>query len=204
MSTVCRNCGLSLTADDAFCANCGEAAPGPSTLVSVTDSAAVAASDQAMAAVRPPLTGAQAGPDDGARSPRALPGAADSYAHGVGHPGDGAASYPTYPSPALDRSSSKGFFRSLFDFQFQSFVTPMIIKVLYVLIMIVLGLAALGLALFGFLLGGPIVGIFALVIVAPLIFFIELALYRIILELFMVVFRIADDLRVIRNRGGMG
>jgi hypothetical protein len=202
MSTMCRNCDLPLNADDAFCANCGEAAPDQSTLVSVTDAATVSASDQAVAAVRPQQAETQVATEDGARPPRALSGAADSYTYGAGRPADGAAGYPSLPSPVLDRASSKGFFGSLFDFRFQSFVTPMIIRVVYVLIMIILGLVGLGFAVTAFVFN-PILGIFVLVVVVPLVFFIELALYRIVLELFMVAFRIAEDLRAIRNRGGM-
>jgi hypothetical protein len=90
---------------------------------------------------------------------------------------------------------------SLFDFGFNSFVTPKVVKVVYALIMIVLALAGLGFAGAAFSVNAAL-GIFVLLILAPLIFFVYLALWRIALELFVVIFRIADDLRVIRDRGG--
>jgi Domain of unknown function (DUF4282) len=107
-----------------------------------------------------------------------------------------------YPAPPENRASSKGFVASLFDFGFTSFVTPTVVKVLYVLIMIVLALTGLGFAVSAFTLN-KIVGIFVLIVVAPLFFFVSLALYRIVLELFMVIFRIAEDLRAIRDQGGV-
>jgi Domain of unknown function (DUF4282) len=173
MSTTCRNCGLSLNADDAFCANCGQAA----------------AADQSTAA---PAAGRAAYEEQG--QPRSSPG----RGRDAGSPGQATAAYP---APSEDRASSKGFVASLFDFGFTSFVTPTVVKVLYVLVMIVLALTGLGFAVGAFTLN-KIAGIFVLIVVAPLFFFIFLALYRIVLELFMVIFRIAEDLRAIRDRGG--
>jgi hypothetical protein len=144
-----------------------------------------------------------AGPGQGEAHPgqgAAYPGQGAAYpGQGAAYPGQGAAGYPP---PSQQLSSAKGFVSSLFDFGFTSFVAPKVIKVLYVLIMIVLGLGALGIVLEAFLVRA-VLGIFALVIVAPLYFFILLALYRIVLELFMVIFRIAEDVRTIRDRGGL-
>jgi len=89
---------------------------------------------------------------------------------------------------------------ALFDFGFNTFVTPKVVKVIYVLIMILTGLGALGFAVTAFRIS-PVFGLISLFILCPLFFFVELALWRIILELFIVIFRIADDLRVIRVRG---
>jgi Domain of unknown function (DUF4282) len=97
-------------------------------------------------------------------------------------------------------SAAKGFVASLFDFGFTSFVTPKVVKVVYVLITIVVSIGTLGLIIAGFR-HGLAPGLFFLVIVAPLFFFIYLALWRIALEIFMVIFRISDDLRSIRERG---
>jgi hypothetical protein len=66
-------------------------------------------------------------------------------------------------------ADSKGFFASLFDVGFTSFVTPKVIKVLFVF--------------------------------APLCTLIVLALWQITLEFFMVIFRISDDIRTVRERG---
>jgi hypothetical protein len=115
---------------------------------------------------------------------------------GAGYPGQATGGSP----PA--QSTAKGFISSLFDFGFNSFVTPKVIKVVYVLITIVLGLVALAGVAFSFRIS-PIFGIIDLLILAPLGFFIYLALWRIALEIFMIIFRISDDLRIIRDRGIM-
>jgi hypothetical protein len=80
-------------------------------------------------------------------------------------------------------------------------VTPKVVKVVYVLITIVLGLIALVGIAYSFRIN-VVLGIVDLFILAPLGFFIYLALWRIALEIFIVIFRISDDLRAIRDRGG--
>ena len=97
-------------------------------------------------------------------------------------------------------AGAKGFVGSLFDFGFNSFVTPKVVKVLYVLIMAGLALAEIGYLLFAFK-ESAIFGIISLLILCPLTFLVYLALWRILLELFIVIFRISDDLRSIRERG---
>jgi hypothetical protein len=115
---------------------------------------------------------------------------------GTAYPGQGTEA----PPPAL--ASSKGFMSSLFDFGFSSFVTPKVVKVVYVLITIVAGLFALVSVAVSFR-TNVVFGIVTLFILAPLGFFIYLALWRIALEIFVVIFRISDDLRAIRDRGAM-
>jgi Domain of unknown function (DUF4282) len=115
---------------------------------------------------------------------------------GGGYPGQG------YQSPAPATASGKGFVASLFDTSFSSFVTPTIIKVVYVLVMILAGLGALGIAFSGFSIS-VVFGLISLIIIAPLAFFVELALWRISLEIFMVIFRMSDDIHAMRNGGGM-
>lgn len=158
------------------------------------------------------------GPRQGAGYP-SQGGTAYQGQGGAGYPGQGGADYQrqgaagyqgqttSYPAQAgysrpssSQLSDSKGFLAALFDFGFTTFVTPKIVKVLYVLIMIGLGLGAL-VVLFTFFRINLIAGIFGLLIVAPLYFIVSLAFYRIIMELFVVVFRISDDLRAIRERG---
>ena len=156
---------------------------------------------------QPPYGAAQgqgaAYPGQGAAYPgqgAAYPGQGAAYpGQGEAYPGQGAAGYP---APTQDVASAKGFVSSLFDFGFNSFVTPKVVKVVYVLIMIVLGLAGLAFAVSAFTYSA-IAGILVLLIVAPLFFFVYLALWRIALEIFVVIFRIADDLRAIRERGGL-
>jgi Domain of unknown function (DUF4282) len=127
------------------------------------------------------------------------------YATPGGYPTQGmeyeqAAPAPSPASHASANASAKGFIGSLFDFGFTSFVTPKIVKVVYVLIMAGLALVELGYLIFAFKESAAF-GIISLVILCPLSFFVYLAMWRILLELFVVIFRIADDLRSIRERG---
>jgi Domain of unknown function (DUF4282) len=155
---------------------------------------------------QPPYGAAQGQGEAYPAQGEAYQGQGEAYqAQGEAYPGQGAyqaQGAPGYPAPTQAVSSAKGFVSSLFDFGFNSFVTPKVVKVVYVLIMIVLGLAGLAFAFSAFTYSA-IAGIFVLLIVAPLFFFVYLALWRIALEIFVVIFRIADDLRAIRERGGL-
>jgi hypothetical protein len=112
------------------------------------------------------------------------------------------AEQPATSRSATSHASAKGFVGSLFDFGFNTFVTPKVVKVVYVLIMAGLALAELGYLIFAFK-ASMLFGIISLVILCPLSFLVYLALWRILLELFIVVFRIADDIRSIRERGDL-
>ena len=220
----CGNCGQPPVADEPT-----EAATSAWIHDDTDFAAPMPGVGDAPASSGPPESDAQIDAAGAAPPPRAFPGRADSLTDqgaGQGRPDDaGRAAYKAqgqpqyrsqhgqaaghpgqvtagYPDPAVQAASSKSFIGSLFDFGFTSFVTPTVVKVLYVLIVIVLGVSGLGFAVTAFLVN-KILGIFVLVVVAPLIFIISLALYRIVLELFIVIFRIAEDLRAIRNRGSL-
>jgi hypothetical protein len=105
------------------------------------------------------------------------------------------------PAGASRGADSRGFLSALFDFSFSSFVTTRIIKVLYVLITVLVCLAALFYTILAFQAGAG-VGILTLVIGDPLFIIIVMAFWRLVLESFVVVFRIAEDVRALRERGG--
>ena len=86
-----------------------------------------------------------------------------------------------------------GFLQTLFDFSFNHFFTPKIIKLLYGLSIFSAGLIAVLFIIFGFS-ASPGFGIFALLIGAPLIFLLTVVCSRIYLELMVAIFRIADTL----------
>ena len=98
-------------------------------------------------------------------------------------------------------SDAKGFLSSLFDFSFTSFVTPKIIKVIYVLVTIWTVIWALIFLRFGFKYGGAAGGFFTLLVVDPILVVLTLGAYRMVLELFMVVHRMHEELKAIRERG---
>jgi len=90
------------------------------------------------------------------------------------------------------RIQEKSFFASLFDVDFESFITPRIVKVLYVLTMVVFGLAALAYVVWAFT-ESIVFGLLMLVIIAPLMFLLYLIYTRVVLELFLAIFRIMES-----------
>jgi Domain of unknown function (DUF4282) len=103
------------------------------------------------------------------------------------------------PGPKAD---ARGFLGALFDFGFTSFVTPKVIKVLYMLIVIGTVLSALVFTIMVFE-ASVAFGVLTLVVGDPLFILIVLAIYRILLEFFVVTFRVAEDIRTLRERGDL-
>ena len=101
-----------------------------------------------------------------------------------------------------EAADSRGFLSALFDFGFTSFVTPKVIKVLYMLIVIGTVVSALVFTIIAFK-ASTAFGILTLVFADPLFILIVLAIYRIILEFFVVTFRVAEDIRALRERGDL-
>jgi hypothetical protein len=85
------------------------------------------------------------------------------------------------------------FLQTLFDFSFNHFFTPKIIKLLYGLSIFFAGLIGVLFIIFGFS-DSTGFGIFALLVGAPLIFLLAVICSRITLELMIAIFRIADTL----------
>jgi len=110
---------------------------------------------------------------------------------------------PVPDSAPGEATGSKGFLGALFDFGFTSFVTPKVIKVLYMLIMIGTVASALLFTVMAFKVS-TVFGLLTLIIGDPLFILIVMAIYRIILEFFVVVFRVAEDVRALRERGDLG
>ena len=96
---------------------------------------------------------------------------------------------------------TKGFFGSLFDYSFSSFITSKVIKVLYVLTTIIVAIWTLVLVLVGFK-SSSAAGLLMLVIIGPLVFVISMIYARIGLELLMVIFRISESVQEINERSG--
>jgi hypothetical protein len=86
----------------------------------------------------------------------------------------------------------KGFFGALFDFSFSSFVTTKIVKVLYVLSMIFAGLVWLIYAAVGFSANAGL-GAVILLIAGPIFFLFSVIYTRVLLEFFIVIFRVMES-----------
>jgi hypothetical protein len=102
--------------------------------------------------------------------------------------------------PKVKASGEKGFVGSLFDFSFSSLVTPKIIKALYVLCTIWTALIALLILIVSFRTGGAVAGIFVLIVIIPIYVLLTLGVQRVVLEAFMVVFRIYEETKKISER----
>jgi Domain of unknown function (DUF4282) len=132
-----------------------------------------------------PSYGAQPGPGNGTGTGTGAP----PQWHGI----------PGVQPPPPKQHGEKGFLGSLFDFSFSSFVTPKIIKVLYVLLTLWTALIAIIILIVGFRTGGIGGGLVTLIIVDPIIVLLSLGLYRVVLEAFMVVFRLYEETKKIRE-----
>jgi Domain of unknown function (DUF4282) len=157
-----------------------------------------------------PGGGGTPGPPWGGEAARGQYRPAGQPSYGAGQPSYGAGpagqaagqagGRPAFATQQFPAAEPKGFLGALFDFSFTSFVTPKVVKVLYILIVVVVGLSAVGFAL-SVLATNVGLGLIVLLVGAPLYFLVVTALYRITLEFFMVIYRMAQDIRAIRERG---
>ena len=95
---------------------------------------------------------------------------------------------PTPPPTA----SGKGFFGALFDFKFEHFVTPMIVKFVYVLALIALVLGWLAFLAAGFA-QDTSYGV-AVLLLGPIALILYLALIRMTLEFYLALVRMSQDI----------
>lgn len=89
-------------------------------------------------------------------------------------------------------SSQPGFFARLFDFSFETFITPTIIKALFILYLVVVALMTLGMVVVAFT-QSVVVGLLALIIGVPIFGFIYILMGRVWLELVVIFFRIHEN-----------
>jgi hypothetical protein len=108
-------------------------------------------------------------------------------------------STPTPTPPPMSPSSASqpgkpggpGFFGRLFDVSMKSFITPSIVKVLFIIGIIVISLVSLGILIAGTQSDG---GGF-LIVLAPLYWFVGVLYLRVVLEVIIVLFRIEENTR---------
>lgn len=96
---------------------------------------------------------------------------------------------PYGPPPA---GSSPGFFGALFDFKFEHFITPMIVKVVYILALVVMVLVWLVYLAIGF---SESVGLgLAVLVLGPVVLVLYLAFIRMTLEFYLAIVRMSQDI----------
>lgn len=112
------------------------------------------------------------------------------------------------PDPGFSSSpppTDLSFWKKLFELEFRHFVTPSVVKVLYILWIIVASIYGLifligGLASLGSDDGGG-AGIF-LVILAPIAWFLFVVYGRVIIEVFIALIRTAQNTTILVDRSG--
>lgn len=111
---------------------------------------------------------------------------------GYPQPGQPGAFGPPPGQPGGPQGQASSPFAALFDFEFNSFATPAVVKILYIVGMVLLGLAYIGALISGFTQG---VGIGLVILIAggiALLFY--LILFRVTLEFFYAVVRMSEDI----------
>jgi hypothetical protein len=110
------------------------------------------------------------------------------------------AAAPAAPAQPRQRAAGdKGFVGSLFDFSFTSLVTPKIIRALYILFTIWTAIVSLIIVVVGFETGSLAGGLFVTFVIVPVFVLLTLGIYRVVLEAFMVMFRIYEETKKIRE-----
>lgn len=101
-----------------------------------------------------------------------------------------------YGQPAyggsVGRPPGKGFFGALFDFSFEHFVTPMLVKAVYIVALVALGLGWLFWLVAGFSQSTGF-GV-AVLILGPILLFLYLCLIRMTLEFYLAIVRMSQDI----------
>ena len=108
---------------------------------------------------------------------------------------------PEWGQPAAPSSDATTFFRALFDLSFTRFITPMIIKFVYVLMMVVIAIVYLFYAILLFR-ADTSIGVLWLLVVGPVASVLWLAIARMTLEFYLAVVRVSEDVHTAVGRGG--
>jgi hypothetical protein len=132
------------------------------------------------------------------------PGADGGYQQAAYQEREAHQAYQALRQATPQAARSKGFVASLFDFSFSSFVTPKLIRALYVLATIwtvVLTIAFCSFCVHFAGSGGAT--IVFLLIAAPIMFLLGLGSIRVVFEVFMVLHRLNENIQTIRDRSDM-
>ncbi|MDQ3324834.1 MAG: DUF4282 domain-containing protein [Actinomycetota bacterium] len=143
---------------------------------------------------QPPSYGEQPSYGDQPTASGDQPSAGGGQPPQYGGPPPQGGGHSPWPGGQADASSeAKGFFGALFDFSFTHFVTPKIVKVVYILATVALVLFYLILMLSGLFSDEPLVGVLVLLLGwIPLLVY--LALVRMTLEFYFALVRMSEDI----------
>lgn len=96
------------------------------------------------------------------------------------------------------RSQKRGFFSVLFDTSFTDFVTLKIIKFIFIVGLVFIGLATIAIIIGGFNQGTK-TGLL-MTILSPIFFIFMVLIHRVYCEILIVIFKVAEYLKEIRNK----
>jgi hypothetical protein len=101
-------------------------------------------------------------------------------------------SYDPGPSGPVEHTDAAGFFKALFDFSFTTFITPKVVKFVYILATVLLVATWLIWSLL-LLARSPGLGVVALLLGAVAVI-LYLALVRMTLEFYLAIVRMSEDI----------
>jgi len=102
---------------------------------------------------------------------------------------------PSAPISDQVKDEARGFFASMMDFSFESFITPKIIKVVYVLALVGVAMYTLGWLGYCVYSHNMITGFFMAVVTTPVVALLGVVLARVYVELIMLAFKILETLK---------
>ena len=102
-------------------------------------------------------------------------------------------------TPHITADEARGLLSSLLDLSFTTFITSKLIKLLYAMAIMFAALVAAALLVWGFS-QGAVAGLLMLV-VTPLVFLATVIYARVLLEIMIMVFRMAEHLAEIARQG---
>jgi len=92
---------------------------------------------------------------------------------------------------------NKGFFESLFDFEFNEYVTLKIVKWVFMLMIFLVSLFTVIFVIDGF--GVSVFRGILYLIISPAIFLVLVTISRLFLELTVVIFKLSEDIEMLRK-----
>jgi hypothetical protein len=105
--------------------------------------------------------------------------------------------YP--PRPSIF-SQTWRFISPIFDITFSTFITSKLISMLYIASIVVAALSTLSVVIGGF--AADVTGGVIVLVLSPLIFLVQLVWFRVLLEIVVIIFKIAESLRSIDQKFG--
>jgi hypothetical protein len=97
-------------------------------------------------------------------------------------------------------SKAWGFISPIFDISFSTFITSKLISVLYIASMALAALSTLSIVIGSF--ASDVTGGVVVLLLSPLIFLVQLVWFRVLLEIVVIIFKIAESLRSIDQKFG--